>query len=41
LSPDLAERVRRLPTPAVEDLAGALLDFTALADVEAWVAARS
>ena len=37
----LAERIQRLPTQAVEELADALLDFAALADAEAWVAVRS
>ena len=40
LSADLEGRVRQLATPAVEELADALLGFAGMTEAEAWVAAR-
>lgn len=45
LQQELSEVVRShlsaLPLPILEDLSEALLDFTTLADLEAWLAANS
>ncbi|NJL63283.1 MAG: DUF4351 domain-containing protein [Methylacidiphilales bacterium] len=36
LSPQLQERIENLPIPQLEELGEALLDFTAIEDLEAW-----
>ena len=38
--PDLSDRINDLPVPQLEELADALLDFTDLAQAEAWVRQR-
>ncbi len=40
LTPQLQERIQRLSTAELEDLGEALLDFTAVADLEAWLGDR-
>lgn len=40
VSPQLQERIQNLSTTELEDLAEALLDFTNIADVEAWLGNR-
>jgi hypothetical protein len=40
LAPALADRIRQLPAPKVDELADALLDFKTTADVDAWLAAN-
>ncbi|BAZ26178.1 hypothetical protein NIES4073_70840 [Kalymmatonema gypsitolerans NIES-4073] len=37
VTPQLQERIQNLSTTELEDLAEALLDFTNIADVEAWL----
>ncbi|MGG6270033.1 Rpn family recombination-promoting nuclease/putative transposase [Leptolyngbya sp. AN03gr2] len=40
LSEDMKSRLSALPLPVLEDLSEALLDFTGLSDLEAWLAAH-
>jgi hypothetical protein len=40
LSPQLQERIQRLSVAELEDLGEALLDFSAVADLEAWFGDR-
>jgi predicted transposase/invertase (TIGR01784 family) len=40
LTPQLQERIQSLSTTQLEDLGEALLDFTTVADLEAWLATR-
>ncbi|NJK51599.1 MAG: Rpn family recombination-promoting nuclease/putative transposase [Leptolyngbyaceae cyanobacterium SU_3_3] len=40
LSEEMRSRLSSLPLPVLEDLSEALLDFTTLADLEAWLEAR-
>ncbi|MEB3293703.1 MAG: DUF4351 domain-containing protein [Synechococcales bacterium] len=40
-SNELRSRLSQLPLPVLEDLSEALLDFTSLADLEAWLVGRS
>ncbi len=37
LIPQLQERIQQLSTPQLEDLGEALLDFTAMTDLENWL----
>ena len=39
LTPQLQERIQQLSTPQLEDLGEALLDFSAIADLENWLIA--
>ncbi|KAM3114330.1 Rpn family recombination-promoting nuclease/putative transposase [Phormidesmis sp. 146-33] len=41
LSEEMRSRLSSLPLPVLEDLSESLLDFTTLADLEAWLEARS
>jgi len=41
LSDEMRSRLLTLSLPVLEDLGEALLDFTSLADLEAWLAERS
>jgi Domain of unknown function (DUF4351) len=40
LTPQLQERIQQLSTPQLEDLGEALLDFSAIADLENWLIAH-
>ena len=40
LSEEMRSSISSLPLPVLEDLSEALLDFTSLADLQAWIAAR-
>ncbi|RUR84732.1 hypothetical protein PCC6912_16270 [Chlorogloeopsis fritschii PCC 6912] len=40
LSEEMRSSISSLPLPVLEDLSEALLDFTSLADLQAWMAAR-
>jgi Domain of unknown function (DUF4351)/Putative transposase, YhgA-like len=40
LTPQLQERIQQLSTPVLEDLGEALLDFSAIADLENWLIAH-
>ncbi|GAA6620576.1 hypothetical protein NUACC26_063920 [Scytonema sp. NUACC26] len=40
LSLELRQQISNLPLPVVEELSEALLDFTSVADLQAWLAAR-
>ncbi|BAZ02397.1 hypothetical protein NIES37_64090 [Tolypothrix tenuis PCC 7101] len=40
LTPLLQERIQQLSTPQLEDLGEALLDFSAIADLENWLIAH-
>lgn len=37
LTPHLQERIQQLSTPQLEDLGEALLNFSAIADLETWL----
>ncbi|WP_243147286.1 DUF4351 domain-containing protein [Scytonema sp. UIC 10036] len=40
ISEELRQQIANLPLPVVEDLSEALLDFTSVADLQAWLEAR-